>query len=212
MDTRTRDRRTWTDEQLREAVAAEVSWRAVARHLGLKGNSAGVLRAIKRHAVRIEVDSSHFTGQRRWSDAQLKAAVLQATCWADVLAALDMTDRAESRARVKGHAVRLGLDVDHLRPAEPVTMQAGIQRVQVKSTTSRMREGRWQVGIGRRPYSLDKTAGKAPYDPDTIDLFFIVDGDGALYLIPSKVLAGRVGVITDVYAAYNVGDGSGLLR
>ena len=103
-------------------------------------------------------------------------------------------------------------------PVEPqeydllVTAPGGIERVQVKSTTNRGSDGKWSVGVGRRPYSLDKTAGKAPYDPDSLDCFFIVDGHGGLYLIPSRCLAGRTSITLDAYAPYRVGDASSLLR
>lgn len=256
----TGDRRTWNDDQLREAVASSPSWRAVARALGLKGTSAGTIRAIRRHAARLELDTTHFTGQRRWSDQQLRAAVRAASNWADVLVSLGASDNGENRVRVKGHAVRLGLDCTHLKvldrpgtaedvfnepvqpdslrtaaaalamawfslrgcavalPIEPqeydllVTTRNGIQRVQVKSCASRDSQGRWQVGVGRRPYVLDKSAGKMPYDPESLDLFFIVLGDGGIYVIPSSVLAGRVGISADSYAPYRVGDASSLMR
>jgi hypothetical protein len=81
--------------------------------------------------------------------------------------------------------------------------------VQVKSSTCQARTGAWEVGVGRRPYVLDKSAGKVPYDPDLIDFFFIIDGVGRIYLIPSRVLAVRVYV--DTYAGYRVGDASSLL-
>jgi hypothetical protein len=102
-------------------------------------------------------------------------------------------------------------------PVEPqeydllVTTAKGIQRVQVKSCASRNGDGRWRVGVGRRPYVLDKSASKMPYDPDSIDLFFIVLGDGSIYVIPSSVLAGRVGIHAENYAPYRVGDASSLL-
>jgi hypothetical protein len=51
-----------------------------------------------------------------------------------------------------------------------------------------------------------------PYDPDDIDLFFIVLGDGGMYVIPSSVLAGRIRIYAETYAPYRVGDASGLLR
>ncbi len=90
-------------------------------------------------------------------------------------------------------------------PIEPqaydllVTTSDGIQRVQVKSCASRNAKGYWHVGIGRRPYVLDKSASKMPYDPESIDLFFIVLGDGSIYVIPSSVLAGRVGISAENY-------------
>jgi len=230
------------------------------RQLGFKPTSTNSLRRIKQAAVNLGLDTSHFRGQRRWSDIQLREAVTRGTNWAEVLRLVELNDNADSRASVKAHSVRLRLDTQHLQPApvddlsedlfagaaqtsllrsaagaiatawftlrgmpvavpaEPqvydllVTTPEGIQRVQVKSTTSKTKSGSWQVGIGRRPYSLDKTAGKAPYDPDTIDSFFIVDGVGRIYLIPSKVLAGRVGIYIDSYASYCVGDASSLLR
>jgi hypothetical protein len=102
-------------------------------------------------------------------------------------------------------------------PIEPqeydllVTMPEGIRRIQVKSTTCQLQSGRWQVQVGRRPYTLDKSAGKAPYDPDSLDYFFILTGDGCIYLIPSEALAGRVSIYADSYDSYKVGDASSLL-
>lgn len=250
--------RTWTNEQLAAAVASQHSWRGVLRALGLKGTSAGVIRSVKRHADRLDLDTSHFTGVRRWSDQKLREAIAQADSWADVLRSLELSDSA--RTRVKGHAVRLGLDVAHMEPspstcppttellcrsAEPralrraapsiamawftlrglpvalpfepeefdllVTMPERIQRVQVKSTTNKSHTGKWEVSIGRRPYSVDKSIPKAPYDPDSIDYFFIVDGAGGIYLIPMRVIAGRVAISLASYREYKVGSAAGLL-
>lgn len=254
------DRRTWSDDDLRKAVEENHSWRGIARALGLKGTSAGTVRALKKHAERLSLDTAHFTGQRQWSDRRLRDVMRDATCWADVIAGLGVSDGAESRVRIKGHAMRLGLDCTILRPAdsprpaveplrltarpemlrsaapalamawftlhgcavalpmEPevydllVTTTAGIQRVQVKSSERPGRDGHWRVGVGRRPYVLDKSATKMPYDPDDIDLFFIVLGDGSLYLIPSSVLAGRTSIYADTYTPHRVGDASSLLR
>lgn len=89
-------------------------------------------------------------------------------------------------------------------------MPDGIKRVQVKTTTYCSKSG-WQVVVGRRPYSAGNREGLVPYDPDLIDWFFIVDGDLAIYLIPSKIIAGRVGLSLRTYASYIVGDASGLI-
>jgi PD-(D/E)XK endonuclease len=240
MNTTSRNVRTWTDEQLRATVAAETTWRAVARALGLAQSSTN---GIKRHTARLRLDTSHFSGKRRWSAGDLVRAVDGASSWAEVMSLLSISDTSEARLRVKGYAVRLGLDLSrverahrkarsipngftaqadpaHLRvaaeaiaiawftvrgvavavPSGPreydllVTFTDGIKRVQVKSSTCRTRNGTWAVIVGHRPYSLDKTASIAPYDPDSLDYFFIIDGDGAVYLIPSRVLAGRIRV------------------
>jgi PD-(D/E)XK endonuclease len=82
-------------------------------------------------------------------------------------------------------------------PAEPTIYDLladtpqGIMRVQVKTTTSAAKNG-WQVGVGHHPDTHSKKKGHIlAYSPDEIDLFFIVDGDMTMYLIPSRAIAGR---------------------
>jgi hypothetical protein len=91
-----------------------------------------------------------------------------------------------------------------------VSMPDGIKRVQVKTTTYNNKRG-WMIQVGRRPYSIGNSARLVPYDPDLIDLFFIVDGDLTMYLIPSKVIAGRVQILLRSYANYIVGSAAGLM-
>jgi hypothetical protein len=103
-----------------------------------------------------------------------------------------------------------------LFPIEPtlydlvVSIQGKLNRVQVKTTTCYSKNG-WLITVGRRPYSLRKDAPLVPYDPDAIDYFFMVDGDLNMYLIPSRVIAGRVGILLRTYTKYIVGNGKGLL-
>ena len=89
-------------------------------------------------------------------------------------------------------------------------MPDGIKRVQVKTTTHVSTNG-WMVGVGRRPYSTGNRERLAPYDPELIDLFFILDGDLSMYLIPSRVIAGRVILLLRTYAKYIVGNAAGLM-
>jgi hypothetical protein len=227
------------------------------RELGLDGTSAGAIRVVRRHVVHLGLDTSHFTGQRTWSDARLIQAAPHARTWSALLAAIGVKSSSRAyRTRVNAHAVRLGVDLSHLDdqpreagsrsgptpvlknlrdaatmlaacwfslcgfataiPVEPavydllVSMEDGIRRVQVKTTTYYSKGG-WQVAVGRRPYSAGNREGLVPYDPDLIDLFFIVDGDLAMYLIPSQVIAGRVQILLRTYAGYIVGNAAGLM-
>ena len=227
------------------------------RELGLHETSAGHIRVIRRHVTRLGLDTSHFTGQRTWSDARLVQAAPHARTWSALLAALGVKSSSRAyRTRIKAHAVRLGVDLSHLDgqvreanhllspepalrnlrdaatmlaacwfslcgfataiPVEPavydllVSMEAGIKRVQVKTTTYYSKGG-WQVAVGRRPYSEGNKKGLVPYDPDLIDWFFIVDGDLAMYLIPSQVIAGRVQILLRTYTRYIVGNAAGLM-
>lgn len=108
--------RSWTDEELTAVVATARSWRGVCRGLGLKATSAAMLRSVRRHAERLQLDTTHFTHQRMWSDAALRSAISTNSTWAGVVESLGLAESGDSRARVKGHAVRLGLDVTHLQP------------------------------------------------------------------------------------------------
>lgn len=248
--------RTWTDSELKDAIAASANWRQVMRGLGLKDNSAGLVRRVKRDTLALGIDTSHFRGKRSWSDGQLRRAVIAGFGWTDVLAALGLSpDNGDGRTRVKAHAIRLGLDLTHLEdpattieaaplapdlehlreaatalaatwfvlcgcnaafPVEPavydllVTTPEGIKSVQVKTTTCYTKDG-WQVAVGRRPYSVGNMDKRVPYDPEVIDLFFIVDGDLSIYLIPSRVIAGRVGITLRTYKKYIVGNARGLM-
>lgn len=249
--------RTWSDSELRDAVAASANWRAVMRALGLNANSAGAIRIVRRHVEHLGLDTSHFRGKRIWSDAQLRRAVIDSQSWDELLTALGHAPGSgDGRVRVKAHAIRLGLDLSHLEnpvgnssghaevkpdlrylrdaatslvaswfslcglsvalPAEPtvydllVVMPEGIKRVQVKSTTCYTKDG-WTVVVGRRPYSIGNRERRIPYDPESIDWFFIVDGDLTIYLIPSRVIAGRVVILLHTYTKYVMGSAAGFM-
>jgi len=103
-----------------------------------------------------------------------------------------------------------------LTPAEPdtydllVDMPGGMKRVQVKTTTFKSKDG-WLVRIGRRPYSIGNNAPLVPYDPEVIELFFIVDGDLTVYVIPSLAVGGRTQILLRSYTKYIVGNAAGLM-
>jgi len=109
--------RRYTDAQLTLAIEGSRSWRGVLRALGLKGDSAGAMRAARRRAEELGLSFSHFTGQRRWSDPELAEAVASAASWTQVASALGLSSgSAESLTTLRGHALRLGIDAAHLEP------------------------------------------------------------------------------------------------
>jgi hypothetical protein len=233
----------------------------VLRQLGLNPASSSMRRALQRHAARLMLDTSHFTGNRRWGDVQLIEAIKKASSWKEVGDYLGVVvdPPCGERTHLKGHAARLGLDTSHLSsstrpsarpdavnelsyrpeflrraapslamawfalrgctsslPIEPEVYDLLVQspqrlmRVQVKSTTFKTKDGVWHVQVGRGSGSKRNLIGRIPYDHETIDQYFIVDGDLRLYLIPSVVLGGRVRVSLRAYEKYIVGDATGL--
>ena len=101
-----------SDDQFVEIVKRSRSWRQVLREMGVATTGTGHVRL---RAARLGVDTSHFTGQRRWSDDQLKEAIAEATSWNEVAAKLATRAAAE-----KKRALLIGVDCTHLtRRATP---------------------------------------------------------------------------------------------
>src|SRR5205809_171800 len=95
--------RSYDDAALAAAVADSRSWRGVLRALGLQATSAGALRSARRHADRMGLDYSHFTGQRRWNDAALVSAVADSRSWSQVARTLGL-EGGSSHPVLRGHA------------------------------------------------------------------------------------------------------------
>ncbi len=110
--------RLYTDDQLAKAVAASGSWRGVLRELGLAATSSAAIRSVRRNAQRLGLDISHFTGQRRWTEAQLEEAIAASRSWTQVAETLGLSG-GSSTTLLKGHAVRLGLDSTHFGRGRP---------------------------------------------------------------------------------------------
>src|SRR5579864_9452525 len=84
----------WSDTDLTNAVAESRSWRGVMRELGLCVTSSGSIRVVKRRVAALALDTSHFTGQRTWSDAALKRAAAYAYSWDELLAEIGIKARS----------------------------------------------------------------------------------------------------------------------
>jgi len=227
------------------------------RKLGLNPNNGGRTLTVRRHAAWLGLDTSHFKGNRSWSDAVLRHAVTESRTWDEVLTMLGLSARAGGeRTLVKAHALRLGLDISHLGQPAPhraaaselkpdlahlrlaaeslaatwfvlcgcnvahpvvpdcydllVSAPEGMKRVQVKTSICNTKVG-WQAQVARRPYSIGNNALLVPYDPEMIDLFFVVDGDLMIYVIPSRALGGRTRILLRSYKKYIVGNAAGLM-
>jgi hypothetical protein len=98
----------------------------VLRALGLPPQSSYAARRVKTRCEALGIDSSHFSGQRRWGDETLRRAAGGAGSWKQLLIALGYSDEnGSARQTVRAHAARLGIDLTHLdrsnsdSPADP---------------------------------------------------------------------------------------------
>jgi PD-(D/E)XK endonuclease len=193
--------RTWDDAQLRRAVAEAMSWDDVYNALGLRTPTKGTRVRLQGHAIRLGLDLSHLeTHAARVSvRAEWRVDPIRLREAATPLAATWFT--------MRGCVVSFPIEqaVYDLVVHSPT----GIGRVQVKTTTTSGPKA--QVNVGRRPYTAGNLGPLLPYSPKIIDYFFIVDGDCNIYLIPSRVIAGRVGLMLRAYKSHIVGNAGGIL-
>jgi hypothetical protein len=106
--------RSWTDEQLRDAVASSTSLRGVARVLGFKNGSGGYLA---RRIAEVGLDTSHFTSNKtpptRATDEQLRLLIPSCATASEVLNALGLTIHGANFNNLRRRATQLGIDISH---------------------------------------------------------------------------------------------------
>jgi hypothetical protein len=154
------------------------------------------MRSLRAHADRLGVDYDHFTGQRRWTEDGLRAAIAAAGTWADVVEALGLRG-GSGIATVKGHAARLGLDARHLAVRPPAAVDA---------------EHRPDVAHLDRAGSLLAAAWFAlcghdvswPLEPSRYDL--LVNTDKGIRRVQVKTTTVRVGDTWKVYLSTSRGE------
>ncbi|MEX2290879.1 MAG: group I intron-associated PD-(D/E)XK endonuclease [Mycobacteriales bacterium] len=182
--------RTWTDEQLRAAVATGRSWPEVLGALGFAQNSGSARATVRRHAARLGLDMSGL------SDPSVALPADPFTA-APELKHL----RASGAYIVAGACALAGYKVSW--PLEPaiydLLVDTGtIQRVQVKTTTHRV-DGTWSCMI-----THSSSSERAWYTSDEIDFFGIVDPELNVYMIPVHVLDGHARIYVRRYDAYRL--------
>lgn len=153
-------RRTWTDDDLRAAVTGAASWAQVIRRLGLadSGDVRGQLR-VAASLAGIDVTDLELRRGRRWTDAQLAAAVAEATNLYGVFQALGMRVGGGAWIRMQDHIHRLGLDTSHW-PAGPVTDPQGARPERPSWTDAEMLEAATDAR------SVRQVMGRLGLDPD----------------------------------------------
>lgn len=179
--------RRWTDQDLVDAVAGSRGWDEVAATLGLAEHSGRTL--LKGHAARLGLDTAHLSRQPVRAEPPLtlapdranlsKSGTLMAATWF-AMCGCDVTWPLEP-ARYD-----LVVDVDGM-----------LHRVQVKTGTV-------QAGSSWTVWLSTTRGSRRTYDPEEIDLFFVVAGDLTCYLIPVRVVAGLQAINVSAYQDYRV--------
>ena len=192
---------------LAQAIRLSTSWAGVLRKLGRDVGAANY-RQVQRAATEWELDTSNFTGQG-WASCPVEAADTSFTAKSDERN-LHRASAALATAWFLLRGYMVSIPVEQARYDLVVESDAGLARVQVKSTITRDRN-RWIVNISRQRYDKGVTQNangariRSVYQPGEVDLFFIVTGDASQYLIPLTATNGVMKPTLDAkYAAYKV--------
>jgi hypothetical protein len=196
--------RTYTDDDLRAAVAASSAWPDVMAALGKPRNAS--IDRVQRVADRIGLDVNHLRRSTRYDPVPAGGLPFTREPQGRMCSGLTVAARWFLE---RGHMVSVPLEP---APYDLVADSAtGLKRIQVKSTLRKEGNGRYTVRIVRRIYdaaSGGNAAGRyreAPYTPDEVDFFFVLAGADARYLIPIETVSGRKTLVLDAkYAEFAV--------
>lgn len=175
-----------SDNDLRRAVEAAASWRGVLRELGYATTNGRTAALLRHRAETLSLDTTHFRGQRSWSDADLRSAIQSAANWGSVMRALGFgTGGGSVMVAVKARAVQLNIDCAHLRRRHKVP------RGDIPFTDPPLAKHlRWAAPtlaagwFAHRGYRASFPAEPCPYD-------LIVDVEGALYRVQVKTATAK---------------------
>jgi 5-methylcytosine-specific restriction endonuclease McrA len=109
--------RSWTDQQLRDAVAASTTYRGVLRALGLKNGS---LVYVQRCIIEAGLSTAHFAFAPRLqnklcSDERLRELVPRCTSATEVLNELGIELSGHNFFKLRRRATALGISTDHFK-------------------------------------------------------------------------------------------------
>jgi HNH endonuclease len=109
--------RSWTDDQLREAVAASATFAEIYHRLGLR---PGKYRVMETYLEHLHIDSSHIVRRpqlgrkvRSWTDEDLAAVVARVNTLSDVLRELGYRPSGGMHRFMVARIKALDLDISH---------------------------------------------------------------------------------------------------
>jgi PD-(D/E)XK endonuclease len=195
--------RTYTDEQLRTAVASSTNWTQVMRALGKSpGNSNKGVVAV---ALRLGLDTSHFAYKQSFQRVASVPMPFSNRVRPGGQSGLSIATKWFSD---RGYVVSVPLES---APYDLITeSDDGLKRVQVKTTTRRESNGRYTARVCHQLHSASYSRNangnrrSVAYKPEEIDMFFIATPQ-SMFLIPIEVTEDRITLVLDEkYAAFKI--------
>jgi hypothetical protein len=111
--------RTWSDDDLREAVASSENLGQVCKRLGITPGKR-TYELLRRHITRLAIPAAHLPTaersdrcRRSWTDDDLRAVVSSSTTLSQVLRSLGYRPSGGMHRYVRQKIVNLGIDTSH---------------------------------------------------------------------------------------------------
>lgn len=190
--------RSYTDDQLREAVAVSLCWADVMEALGKsRKQPPGHTQKV---ASRLGLDYSHFDYGYKRARKPIEAPESDFTGEATYSGRIGLTI-AMRWFLSHGYNVSLPVEVAHYNLI--AKSNSGLKKVQVKTTAKISKGGTYHANIGRMQYNPDGILGshgrasRVAYLEEEIDLFFIATSDGQKYLIPLECVPSATVIALD---------------
>lgn len=189
------DDRRWTEDELRVAAKKATSWADLLRTFGYKPSSSRPRQALQHEVQRHGIDTSHFVGQRTWSDQALIEAAKTAETWAELLTALGLSTANKSCDSVRAAARRLGIELSRVTLGPKVGREASGIDLPGRPALDHLRNA--APSIAAAWFLLCGRAVSVPCEPEPYDM--IVDLPDGLRRVQVKSAASR-----DARGAWNV--------
>ncbi|MEU4510203.1 group I intron-associated PD-(D/E)XK endonuclease [Nonomuraea wenchangensis] len=185
--------RRWSEAQLRHAIEPAITWQDVAEALNVTV-SRQLQIAIRRHAAKLGIPTDHLPDADTPPSQEGRLRHLREAG----------TTIAAAWFTLRGYAPSIPVE------AQPydllVDMGDVIQRVQVKTCMSKR-----EVTIARRLPGTSKGA-LVPYASNEVDVFFLLDGDLSIFLIPISEVQGKLRISLTKHRRFRVGSASSLIE
>lgn len=190
-----------TDRRLREVVESSTDWPTALAALGYAKNSGSARATVRKHCVRLGIDTSHLTSAAGPDERAAGSWDLSPRLENLRNAGPFLVLFAFTAAGVPAALAPEGASYDVLADLGP----GGIKRVQVKTGIGKV-AGSWRCPLSRSEYDPAGHGGhrRSVYSGEEIDYFACIDGDLQLYLIPIKVVEGRASISLRKYTSYRV--------
>jgi hypothetical protein len=109
-----KDRRKWTDKQLKNKISECKSWKDLCESLGLLGTSQRNVERVKKRAEELGLNFDHFSWSRRkYTLEDLKQAVDSSLSYRQVLIHMGLNASGSAHRKIKESIEELGLDTSH---------------------------------------------------------------------------------------------------